>query len=320
MALLTFFTETIAVDPGSYALRIAAKDGLVFNERTQISIDQSANAVSGIGDSVSRTERDLLFEPVDFVIGDFNAFEMLLRGAIKKGLKQRSFLQRSLKIFFCIPSSATTVDMRAYRDSGEHAGAVEVYMMHQSCCAAIGLNILFEVRDFILIDFGGSKAEIAVFVESRPISVGVFKTGTKKIFHMVKSYLLRQHKINVSDQEVADIFETLGKDATHESIRVQHITLSPGEIHEVLRPYFTFVNDEIRETIERVTNQTEVGKALANGVYFTGGGSAIPYLRRQIELGGRIKTTVSSTPQLDCINGVAQVMADKEKFKSYLMT
>jgi len=66
--------------------------------------------------------------------------------------------------------NTTEVEKSAYRDAAEHSGAKEVYMIHQSCCAAEGLEILFTIGNFILVDFGACKIEITIFASSLPVS------------------------------------------------------------------------------------------------------------------------------------------------------
>jgi rod shape-determining protein MreB and related proteins len=197
MRFLDFLTETIGVDPGTQSLRIIKEGKLIFNERSQISFDKIDNVFSGLGNSIRTTPKDTIIKPVNYSIWDFHGFETLLRGAIKKGLNSNSVIPKSYIMHYCIPTGTSEVEKRAYRDSGEHANAKEVYMIHQSCCAAIGLNILFEIKNFILIDFSSSKIEIAIFANSLLISVGSLRLGTWKIFSIVKNYIHRTYKIDL---------------------------------------------------------------------------------------------------------------------------
>jgi rod shape-determining protein MreB len=320
MGLLDLLKETIGIDPGSQNLRIIKGGQLVFNETAQISINTGDNLVSGIGDSVRTTTQDIVLRPVNYVISDFQGFEMLLRGAIKKGLNSKSFIPKSYRMFYCIPTGTTEVDKRAFRDSGEHAGAVEVYMVHQSSCSAIALDLFTEKKHFILVDFSASKIEITIFANGLIISEGVIRMGTWKIYRLLRNHFHRKHKIEASEGDIEVLLMNLKKTDPQDEIKIQHVTIRVKEIHDVLGNYFNLVNDELQETIERVGNHPDIEKVIINGIYFTGGGSTIDFLRGQIKLDDRIKKTVSQNPLLDCINGLKMVIADKEKFENYLMT
>ena len=56
----------------------------------------------------------------------------------------------------CIPSGITEVEKRAVRDSAEHSGAKEVYLIHEPMAAAIGIGIdVQEPKGNMVIDIGG---------------------------------------------------------------------------------------------------------------------------------------------------------------------
>lgn len=318
MALLDFLKDTIGIDPGSQNLRIIKDGELVFNEKSQVSFNKGDNSETGLGNSIGTTSNDVAVKPVEYAIADFQGFEILLRGAIKKGLNSKSPFPRSYIMYYCIPTSANEIEKRAYRDSGEHAGAVEIYMVHQSICAALSMNLLFEKKHFVLVDFSSSKIELTVFASSIIISECVIRNGTWRIFRLIRNFLRRKYKIEVSDNEIDSLLTTLNS-KTSDEIKIQYTQVKTGEIQDLLDNFFTLVNDEFTEAIERVSNHTDIDKVILNGIFFTGGGSAIDFLRDQIKLDNRIKRTTSQNPLLDNINGLKEIMKDKVKFKNYVM-
>lgn len=319
MGLLNFKKDTIGIDPGSQYLRIVKDGKLVFNEESQISIDKVKNIVSGVGNSARATKKDTLIKPVNYVIANFHAFEMLLRVALKKLLNSNSFFPKSYIMYFSVPTGLTEIEKRAYRDSGEHANAVEVHMVHQSCCSAVGMNILFEKKHFILIDFSSSKIEIVVFANSLIVADGVIRFGTWKIFKLLKNYIRRKYKIELGDKEVEGILTSLNTNENEDELKINYTTIKAKEITDLLSNLFNLVNDEFIETFERASSHSDIEKVIMNGVYFTGGGSTNSYLREQIKLDDRMKRNFSQNPLLDNINGLKQIIASREKFKNYIM-
>ncbi len=77
----------------------------------------------------------------DGVIADFNAAELMIRGMIKLINKGPRLFAPSLKMVVCIPSGSTEVEIRAVRDSSEHAGGRDVYMIYEPMAAAIGIGL-----------------------------------------------------------------------------------------------------------------------------------------------------------------------------------
>ena len=71
----------------------------------------------------------------DGVIADFASAEHMIRGMIKMINPGRTLFQPSLRMVICIPSGITEVEKRAVRDSAEHAGAKEVYLIHEPMAA-----------------------------------------------------------------------------------------------------------------------------------------------------------------------------------------
>jgi rod shape-determining protein MreB and related proteins len=291
MGLFDFLKDTIGIDPGSQYLRIIEDGELVFNEPSQISFDKTTTVVTALGNSAGSAGNEVTINPVDCAIADFHAFETLLRAALKKTRTSNSIISKSYKMYFCVPTSTTEIEKRAYRDSAEHAGAIEVHMIYHCCCSAISLNVLFEQKHFLLIDFGSSKIEMTIFVNSLPISIGVIRMGTSKIYRLLKNLLKRKYKLTVPDKEIDLILIELRNNT--DQVRIQRATVEVSEIHSVLDNFFALVNDEFIETIERVSGHSDIDKAITTGVYFTGGGSTIDSLREKITLDNRIKRTVS---------------------------
>lgn len=317
MGLFDFLTDAIGIDPGSQHLRIIKGDQLIFNEPTKLSVERIGGSVSGIGNALRVTDKDVILSPVDFSIKDFHAFEMLLREAIKREVKADKFF-KSYAMYFSIPITANEVEKRTYRDSAQFSGAKEVYFIEQSYCAAIGLNILDEVKDFILIDFGSSKIEIAIFSNGEIRSVGIVRMGTSKIVRLLKNHFKRKYKIELSEKEIAGVLSSIHRYEPHEEIMIQSVTVNRNEIQEVLTNFFVIANDEVLEAIEYLDHDKNIQKIKHNGIYFTGGGSAYDFLREQINIDGITQKSKSQNPLLDNSNGLKKVIAEKEKYKKYL--
>ena len=124
-------TQEIAVDLGTANTIIIHNDKIVVDEPSYVALD-SKGKLFAVGEQAKmmhgkehpgiRTIRPLR----DGVIADFNAAELMIRGLIKMVSSKHRWFSPSLRIVVCIPSGSTEVEIRAVRDSSEHAGGRDV--------------------------------------------------------------------------------------------------------------------------------------------------------------------------------------------------
>ena len=128
------FQQDIAMDLGT-ANTIIIRDGkIVVNQPSVVALDRRTDKMMAVGDKAKamqgkensniRTIRPLR----DGVIADFNACEQMIRGLIKM-VGHHSLFSPSLRMVIGVPSGSTEVELRAVRDSAEHAGGRDVYLI-----------------------------------------------------------------------------------------------------------------------------------------------------------------------------------------------
>ena len=134
----------------------------------------------------------------DGVIADFQSAEQMIRGMIKMINPGRSLFNPSLRMVICIPSGITEVEKRAVRDSAEHAGAKEVYLIHEPMAAAIGIGIdVEEPMGNMIIDIGGGTSEIAVIALGGIVCDKSIRIAGDDFTNDIEEYMRRQHNILV---------------------------------------------------------------------------------------------------------------------------
>ena len=169
MGFFDFMTQEIAIDLGTANTLIINNDKVVVDEPSIVAKDILLNKVVAIGKKAQqmhgKTHRTIeTIRPLkDGVIADFQAAEQMIRGMIKMIPSRKTLFQPSLKMVICIPSGITEVEKRAVKDSAEHAGAKEVYLIHEPMAAAIGIGVdVLEPKGNMIIYIGGGTSEIAV--------------------------------------------------------------------------------------------------------------------------------------------------------------
>ena len=141
------FTQEIAMDLGTANTIIMNNDKIVVDEPSVVALDRRTDKMIAVGDRAKlmyekenpniRTVRPLR----DGVIADFNACEQMMRGLIKKVNTGRRLFTPSLRMVIGVPSGSTEVELRAVRDSAEHAGGRDVYLIFEPMAAAIGIGL-----------------------------------------------------------------------------------------------------------------------------------------------------------------------------------
>src|SRR5665647_345030 len=169
MGLFSFLTQEIAIDLGTANTIIIHNDKVVVDEPSIVAIDKTTGKLIAIGEQArqmhGKTHENIkTIRPLrDGVIADFNAAELMIRGMIKMINKGPRLFAPSLKMVVCIPSGSTEVEIRAVRDSSEHAGGRDVYMIYEPMAAAIGIGLDVEAPEGnMVVDIGGGTTEIAV--------------------------------------------------------------------------------------------------------------------------------------------------------------
>jgi len=169
MGLFSFLTQDIAIDLGTANTIIICNDKIVVNEPSIVAIDRKTEKVIAIGEKArqmqGRTHDNIkTIRPLrDGVIADFNAAEQMLRGMIKMANVNNKFFSPSLRIVVCIPSGSTEVEVRAVRDSSEHAGGRDVYMIYEPMAAALGIGLDVEAPEGnMVVDIGGGTTGTSI--------------------------------------------------------------------------------------------------------------------------------------------------------------
>ena len=200
-------TQELAIDLGTANTVIFQNDKIILDEPSILAIDNSSGKLIALGQKAKlmagkenpgiRTIRPLR----DGVIADFNAAEMMIRGFIKQANSNRSFLfSPNLKIVVGIPSGSTEVEIRAVRDSTEHAGGRDVYLIFEPMAAALGVGLDVEApKGNMVVDIGGGTTEIAVISLGGIVVQNSIRVAGDELTSDIQNYLRQQHNIKVGE-------------------------------------------------------------------------------------------------------------------------
>ena len=217
MGLFSFLTQEIAIDLGTANTIIIHNDKVVVNEPSIVAIDQNSGKLIAIGEKAwqmhGKTHENIkTVRPLrDGVIADFDAAEQMIRGMIKMINKKPQMFNPALKMVVCIPSGATEVERRAVRDSSEHAGGRDVYMIFEPMAAAIGIGIDVEAPEgSMVVDVGGGTTEIAVIALGGIVCNQSIRIAGDGFTDDIQAYMRHQHNIKIGERTAENVKINVG--------------------------------------------------------------------------------------------------------------
>jgi rod shape-determining protein MreB and related proteins len=339
MGLFSFLTQEIAIDLGTANTIIIHNDKIVVDEPSIVAIDRKTGKLIAIGEKArqmhGKTHENIrTIRPLkDGVIADFNAAELMLRGMIKMVNPGRRLFSSSLKIVICIPSGSTEVEVRAVRDSSEHAGAREVYMIYEPMAASIGIGVDVEAPEGnMIIDIGGGTTEIAVISLGGIVCNKSIRIAGDEFTDDIQEYMRHQHNVKIGERTAEDIKINVGSAITELDnpppdyiVRGPHqmtalpieIPVSYQEIAHCLDKSISKIETAILQVLEETPPEL-YADVFKKGIWLAGGGSLLRGLDIRLSEKHNIPVHVANDPLHAVARGTGIALKNVDRF-SFLM-
>lgn len=329
------FTQEIAIDLGTANTIIIHDNKIVVNAPSVVALDRRTDKLLAVGDKAQQMhgkthENIRTIRPLrDGVIADFYAAEQMIRGMVKMAFKTNRWFSPSLRMVVCIPSGSTEVEIRAVRDSSEHAGGRDVYMIYEPMAAALGIGLDVEAPEGnMIVDIGGGSTEIAVISLGGIVSNKSIRIAGDDLTADIQEYMRRQHNIKVGERTAELIKINVGSALTElENPPEDFIVHGPNQM-TALPMEVPVSYQEIAHCIEKSISKIEAAVLSAleqtppelyadivrNGIYLAGGGALLRGLDKRLRDKIGIPFHIAEDPLLSVAKGTGIALKNIDRF------
>ena len=335
MGLFSFLTQEIAIDLGTANTIIIHNDKIVVDEPSIVTIDLKTEKLIAIGEKArqmqGKTHANLkTIRPLrDGVIADFNAAEQMIRGMIKMMNPKSRFFSPSLRMVVCIPSGSTEVEIRAVRDSAEHAGGRDVYMIYEPMAAAIGIGLDVEAPEGnMVVDIGGGTTEIAVISLGGLVTNKSIRIAGDDLTADIMEYMRHQHNIKIGERTAEEIKINVGSalsqlDNPPADFMIQgpnqmtalpiEVPVSYQEISHCLEKSISKIETAILSALEQTPPEL-YADIVNRGIWLAGGGALLRGLSKRFTEKINIQFHVAEDPLRAVARGTGIALKNVNKF------
>lgn len=330
-SFLNFLSNDVAIDLGTANTLVYVKGkGILLNEPSIVAVSRRDQEIVAFGqearEMVGRTPDEIsTVRPLkDGVIADFELAEEMIRYFIRR--VQNSRLLRPL-VVICIPSGITEVEKRAVRDSAEHAGAREVYLVEEPMAAAVGVNLpIMEPIGSMIVDIGGGTTEIAVIALSGIVTSISIRIAGDEMDDSIIQYLKRKYNLLIGEKTAEHIKCSIGSAAPfneESSIQVKGrdlvvgipktVEISSKEIQEALSEPVNSIVDAVKLTLERTPPELSAD-ILDRGIIVSGGGALLKGLDLRIRDETNLPVSVADNPLTCVVKGTGMILENLDEY------
>ena len=340
MGLFDLLTQEIAIDLGTANTLIIHNDKVVVDEPSIVAIDRTSGKVLAVGKQAmmmhGKTHENIkTIRPLkDGVIADFDAAEHMIRGMIKMINPGKKLFTPSLKMVICIPSGITEVEKRAVRDSAEHAGGKEVYLIHEPMAGALGIGLDVELPEGnMIIDIGGGTTDVAVIALSGIVTDQSIRVAGDDFTMDIVEYVKRQHNILIGERTAEQVKIHVGSalqdlENPPEDFAVhgrdlltgipKQVTVAYSEIAGCLDKSISKIEEAIMKALESTPPEL-ASDIYRKGIYLTGGGALLRGLDKRIAMKTKLPVKVADDPLRAVVRGTGIALKNRHRY-TFLMS
>ncbi len=303
--------------------------GIVLREPSVVAVQQGTRQVRAVGDEakrmLGRTPGTIVaVRPMkDGVISDFEVTEEMLKEFIRKVTRRGRLLSFRPRVVVAVPSGITEVEKRAVRESANHAGARNVYMIEEPMAAAIGVGLpVQEAAGNMIVDIGGGTTEVAIISLGGIVFSRSVRVAGDEMDEAIINYMKRAYNLVIGERTAEEIKIKIGSAYPLEketSIEVKGrdlvaglpktLTITSQEVREALLDPISTIVESVRISLERCPPELSAD-LVERGIVLAGGGALLRGLDRLIAEETGLPVYVAEDPLSAVAEGTGKILQD----------
>ena len=328
-----FVAPDIGIDLGTSNTLVYVKgEGIVVSEPSVLLIDPSQkHSVVAIGDDAQllwgRTGANttVIYPLREGAITDFEMTVSMIRSFIRRAIGSSYLL--GPKILLSIPCSISSIEKRAVSEAALLAGGRKnnIRLIEKPFVAALGSGLpVYDAVGNMIVDIGGGTTDIAVISLGGIVIHQSIRVGGNKMDEAIIDYVKHSFNIEISAKTAEDVKFDLGSalpDTEDHAIRIRGrdtITNLPHEtrltshhVYEALSEPCLAILFAIKKVLDNTPPELSAD-IMKNGIFLTGGGSALKQMDQLIANEIDIPVFLARDPLSSTILGHGYLIENQE--------
>jgi rod shape-determining protein MreB and related proteins len=310
------------------------KKGYVVDQPSFIAFNRQSNVIAfgmRAKEMLGKTgEMIRVIRPLaDGVIADFVAGEEMVKAFIRSAAVPR---YRIGSVIMGVPTGITAVEKIAVIESGEQAGAREVYLIAEPMAAAIGvgLNVMGK-QAHMIVDIGGGTTDIAVIAYGGIVIDSTIRIAGDEMNEAIVRYFKTKYHLRIGESTAERLkieYGTVHEKYNSKAVIVKGLDVQSGLPRQLMISNSIFIEalkDIVEIVVTAIINALEklppdlIADIMERGVILTGGGALLKGLDELIASRIMIPVHVADNALYTVAEGTRKILNDFNFYKRILM-
>jgi rod shape-determining protein MreB len=325
--------DRLGIDLGTATIVVYAHGrGVVVREPSVVATDGPGGKVLAIGEAaqamLGRTPGSIVaMRPLrDGVIADYSVTREMLAYLIRKACGPRGRIFKPTAVV-CIPSAATSVELRAALDATRAAGAGKVIPIEEPMAAAIGAGLpIASPGGNMVVDIGGGTTDIAVISLGGIVVSDSLRLGGNHLDEAIMRHTRRVYSLDIGERTAESIKMQIGsayemEEECEAEVRGRDVVtglpktvaVSSVEVRSAMSEGVSAIVEAVKSILERTPPEL-AADIIERGITLTGGGALLTGTDRLLELETGIPVRVADDPISSVAMGTGKVLEEVHLF------